>query len=334
MFFGFCCDDVASTAQLDYLQKDLSDIFESAGSDQSQLRKEIELMDRDLNASEYFLLQKIGGGGFGAVYKGLKRDTNSIVAVKIIDLEEASDDIQTITREIATLAQGKHCPQLVNYYGSTVKGTKLWIAMEFVDGGAVLDAIKEKKSLEEKYIAIITREVLTGLAYLQTNGKIHRDIKAANVLLGKDGAVKLADFGASRQLTDTVQKCNTFVGSPYWMAPEVMMQANYDGKADIWSLGITCIEMAMGKPPYSTIPAMKVMTLIAKNQPPEVEGEQWSKTFKNFVKCCLVKDPAQRQPISKLLKHPFVATAKPTRALRKVWWPASRTAGAKTAAKK
>jgi len=259
----------------------------------------------------------IGSGGFGSVYKGLKRDTNTICAIKVIDLEESQDDIMTITREINAM-QGKTCPQLINYYGSCVYGTKLWIAMEYVNGGSVLDKVKEKKCLKEKYIAIIAREVLLGLYYLATEGKIHRDIKAANILLSQEGAVKLADFGASRQLTDTMAKCNTFVGSPYWMAPEVMMQSHYDGKADIWSLGVTCLEMANGKPPHSHIPPLKVMNLIVRNPPPELDGD-YSPVFKNFVKLCLVKEPKQRSALASLLKHPFTQKAKKLKVLKELW---------------
>jgi len=156
------------------------------------------------------------------------------------------------------------------------------------------------------------------LQFLNLEGKIHRDIKAANILIGKQGYVKLADFGASRQLTDTVAKCNTFVGSPYWMAPEVMMQSNYDGKADVWSLGITCMEMALGKPPHSEVTPMKVMTVIAQAKPPELEGD-FSKPFKEFVAMCLVKDPVLRAPVSKLLKHPFVTKAGGLAKLVELW---------------
>jgi len=271
-------------------------------------------MEREIQNSEYFLVAVVGTGGFGTVYRGLKRSTNSTVAIKVIDLEDSSDDIMTITREINAI-QGKNCPQLVNYFGSCVYGTKLWIAMEYVDGGSVLDKINKIGPLKEKYIAIIVREVLLGLLYLSTEGKIHRDIKAANILLGNNGSVKLADFGASRQLTDTMTKCNTFVGSPYWMAPEVMQQSQYDGKADVWSLGITCIEMATGKPPHSNIPALRVMNIIVKNPSPQLEGE-WTKPFKNFVQSCLIKDPNDRAKIPALLKHPFLKGAKKTKELR------------------
>ena len=142
------------------------------------------------------------------------------VAIKVIDLEESKDDIQTINKEITALSHGKFCPQLINYYGSVVFGTKLWIVMEYVDGGSILDRIK-RKVLTEEEIAVVVKEVLSGLLYLSNEGKIHRDIKAANILLSRQGQVKLADFGATAQLTDTMTKCSTFVGSPYWMAPEV-----------------------------------------------------------------------------------------------------------------
>jgi serine/threonine protein kinase len=293
---------------------------------------------------EYVLLAKIGSGAFGSVYKGQRKKDSKVVAIKIIDLEETKDDIcasclshlrwflnpfpaATITREIQALVNGKSCPQLTSYYGSVVVGTKLWIAMEFLDGGSVLDKVRRaraqdacadvcccaqvnKSPLSEQQIAVVAREVLLGLQYLSTENKIHRDIKgaqchfclgsnpcveAANILLSKEGQVKLADFCASAQLTvratfqscdeltfrsqDTMTKCNTFVGSPYWMAPEILTQNKYDGKvcrsacrayrltprfqADIWSLGITCIEMTTGKPPLAEFPPLRVRPLVS-----------------------------------------------------------------------
>jgi len=181
----------------------------------------------------------------------------------------------------------------------------------------VLDAVN-RKVLKEKHIAIIVREVLCGLAYLANEGKIHRDIKAANILLSSEGLVKLGDFGASRQLTDTVNKCNTFVGSPYWMAPEVMMQAQYDGKADIWSLGITCLEMIHGRPPYSNVHPLKVMNMIVKNDPPQLDGD-FSKPLKEFIAMCLIKDPAKRAPLSILMRHPFIKKAGKTKELKEIF---------------
>ncbi|KAK6212389.1 hypothetical protein LQW54_005342 [Pestalotiopsis sp. IQ-011] len=255
-------------------------------------------------AGHYQVLEELGRGSFGVVYKGIEKATGEVVAIKHIDLESTDDDIQDIQAEISVLSTcaSSHVTQ---YKASFLRGSKLWILKP------------EPSCFSETHIAIICRELLTGLEYLHAEGKIHRDIKAANVLLSESGKVKLADFGVAAQLTNIKSQRNTFVGTPFWMAPEVIQQAGYDFKADIWSLGITAIEMALGEPPHADLHPMKALFQIPKNPPPRLEGN-YSKDFKDFISRCLVKDPDYRPSAKDMLKHRFIRYAGKVEALQEL----------------
>lgn len=265
---------------------------------------------------KYDILEKLGSGSFGQVFKAIHKQTKDLVAIKQIDLEGAEDDIFDIQQEIALLSQ---CVSnyITKYYGSYVNGFKLWIVMEYLSGGSCLDLL-QPGPFSEEFIAIILRELIHGLDYLHSEGKIHRDIKCANILLSGQGQVKLADFGVAAQLSYQKSKRNTFVGTPFWMAPEVIRQQSYNGKADIWSMGITAIEMAKGVPPLSEIHPMRVLLLIPKSDPPVLEEDLFSEGIRDFVKICLTKEPRLRPNTRDLLCHPFIQSAKHCSALQEL----------------
>eukprot|EP01087_Luapelamoeba_hula_P019950 TRINITY_DN669_c2_g1_i2.p1 TRINITY_DN669_c2_g1~~TRINITY_DN669_c2_g1_i2.p1 ORF type:complete len:795 (+),score=143.96 TRINITY_DN669_c2_g1_i2:48-2387(+) len=254
--------------------------------------------------------EKLGKGSFGMVLKGREYKTSEVVAIKIISLEH-DEALGEVMKEISILAACNHA-NIVAYRGSYFKGENLWIVMEYCGGGSSIDICNILGTgIHEDQIALICREALKGLEYLHRIKKLHRDIKGGNILLTDQGDVKLADFGVSGTLASTFSKRNTFVGTPYWMAPEVIREDKYDGRADIWSLGITAIELAETLPPYSKIHPMRVLFMIPKEQPPTLSKPHlWSSKFHSFLSCCLVKDPQQRADATMMLQHAFVQNCK------------------------
>ncbi|KAJ3049886.1 hypothetical protein HK097_009130, partial [Rhizophlyctis rosea] len=229
-----------------------------------------------------------------------------------LDLFERNQ-IDELRREIQIMSLSKHA-SLLPVYGSYVHGSKLYIVTPFLRAGSCLDIMKTAfpDGFDEGSIATILKQSLEGLSYLHKNGLIHRDVKAGNLLMDQDGTVQLADFGVSSSLMDTGERKGlrkTFVGTPCWMAPEVMEQSGYDYKADIWSFGITALELATGHAPFAKFPPLKVLMLTLQNEPPTLDREstkhKYSRSFKEMIDLCLVKDPAKRPTAEKLLSHSF-----------------------------
>nr|AHJ60959.1 HPO [Schmidtea mediterranea] len=261
-----------------------------------------KLLDDDLQKepSEVFQIEsKLGKGSYGSVYKAKHKKNGFTVAAKLVPVDSELSDI---VKEISIMQQCKS-DYIVQYYGSFYDSHDLWIVMEYCGAGSVSDIMRlRNKTCNEEEIAIILQGSLKGLEYIHQLKKIHRDIKAGNILLTEEGNAKLADFGVAGQLSDTLAKRNTVIGTPYWMAPEVIQEIGYHYSADIWSLGITAIEMADGKPPYADIHPMRALFMIPSQPPPTLLNPSiWSPSFVNFITQCLVKNPDQRPSASQLL---------------------------------
>lgn len=277
-------------------------------SSKSELKKLSEESLTRQPEEVFDIICKLGEGSYGSVYKALHKESGQVLAIKQVPVDT---DLQEIIKEISIMQQCDS-PYVVKYYGSYFKNTDLWIVMEYCGAGSVSDIMRlRKKTLQEDEIATILSDTLKGLEYLHLRRKIHRDIKAGNILLNNEGHAKLADFGVAGQLTDTMAKRNTVIGTPFWMAPEVIQEIGYDCVADIWSLGITALEMAEGKPPYGDIHPMRAIFMIPTKPPPSFrEPDQWSPEFIDFVSGCLVKNPEERATATELLHHEFIGNAK------------------------
>ncbi|XP_051902775.1 serine/threonine-protein kinase 10 [Hippocampus zosterae] len=286
--------------------------------------KQYEHVHRDINPSDYWdVVGELGDGAFGKVYKACNKETGILAAAKVIQTK-CEEELEDYMVEIEILAKCDH-RYIVKLLDAYYYNNHLWILIEFCPGGAVDATMLElDRGLTEPQIKVVCRQMLEALAYLHSIKIIHRDLKAGNILLMLDGDIKLADFGVSAKNTKTLQRRDSFIGTPYWMAPEVVMcetmkDAPYDYKADIWSLGITLIELAQIEPPHHDLNPMRVLLKITKSEPPSLDQpNKWSQEFKDFLRRVLDKNPENRPTAVQLLGHPFVSSVTTNRPLREL----------------
>ncbi|XP_071537474.1 serine/threonine-protein kinase 10 isoform X5 [Panulirus ornatus] len=285
------------------------DIFKSGSS--AKKKKHFHNVRLDSPEDFWEIIGELGDGAYGKVYKAVHRETKQLAALKQVALEE-EEDIDTFMIEIDILSECKH-ENIVELLEAYHYDGKLWMYLEYCDGGA-MDSIMADlyRPLTEPQIAYVCKYLVEALIYIHAHKVIHRDLKAGNVLLTMEGGVKLADFGVSAKNKNTYDKRGTFIGTPYWLAPEVILcetfiDAKYDYKADVWSLGISLIEFAQMDPPNHEISPVRVMLKIQKSDPPKLDyPSRYSKEFNDFISKCLVKDPALRPSAVELQKHPFI----------------------------